>query len=79
MRIFKIKSVSLDVRIFSGRRGLIYKAKGLIEEMYGLTLSLIVGFLLGSSAVWLVSRINDRYTRREEALSRLLLKRAKRY
>jgi len=51
----------------------------LIEEMVGLTLSLIVGFLLGSSAVWLVSRINDRYTQREEALSRLLLKRAKKY
>ncbi len=47
--------------------------------MVGLTLSLIVGFLLGSSAVWLVSQINDRYTQREETLSRLLLKRAKKY
>jgi NhaP-type Na+/H+ or K+/H+ antiporter len=47
--------------------------------MVSLTLSLIFGFLLGTSAVWLVSRINDRYTQREESRSRLLLKRAKRY
>jgi hypothetical protein len=45
--------------------------------MEGLTLSLIVGFLLAYSAVWLVSRINDHYTRREEDLSRVLLKRGR--
>jgi len=39
--------------------------------------SLIVGFLLGASLVWLVSLINDRYIKREKYLSRLILKRAK--
>ena len=39
--------------------------------------SLIVGFLLGASLVWLVSMINDRYIKREKYLSRLILKRAK--
>jgi hypothetical protein len=41
------------------------------------TSSLIVGFLLGGSLVWLVSMINDRYIKREKYLSRLILKRAK--
>jgi hypothetical protein len=41
------------------------------------TLSLIIGFLLGGSLVWLVSMINDRYIKREKFLSRLILKRAK--
>jgi hypothetical protein len=41
------------------------------------TSSLIVGFLLGASLVWLVSMINDRYIKREKYLSRLILKRAK--
>ena len=39
--------------------------------------SLIVGFLLGTSLVWLVSLINDRYIKREKYLSSLILKRAK--
>jgi hypothetical protein len=39
--------------------------------------SLIIGFLLGGSLVWLVSMINDRYIKREKFLSRLILKRAK--
>jgi len=43
----------------------------------GLTLSLIVGFLLGVSAVWLVSRINERYTQWEENVSRVLIKRGR--
>jgi len=38
------------------------------------TSSLIVGFLLGGSLVWLVSMINDRYIKKEEHLSRLILK-----
>jgi len=46
-------------------------------NMKGLTLSLIVGFLLAFSAVWVVSRINDRYAQWEENLSRLLFKRGK--
>jgi len=45
--------------------------------MAGLSLSLIVGFLLGFSSVWLVSRINDRYAQWEENFSRVLLKRGK--
>jgi len=45
--------------------------------MDALTSSLIVGFLIGSSCVWLVSFINDRYHQGEKNLSRLLLKRAK--
>jgi hypothetical protein len=45
--------------------------------MQGLTLSLIVGFLLAYSSVWLVSRINDRYTQWEKNLCRLLVKRGK--
>ena len=45
--------------------------------MHGLTLSLVVGFLLAYSSVWLVSRINDRYTRWEENLCRVLGKRGK--
>jgi hypothetical protein len=40
--------------------------------------SLMIGALLAASAVWLVSRINDVYTRREIFISRLLLKRGKR-
>ena len=42
-----------------------------------LTSSLFVGLLIGSSCVWLVSFINDRFTQREKHLSRLLVKRAK--
>jgi hypothetical protein len=45
--------------------------------MRGLTLSLVVGFLLAYSSMWLVSRINDRYTRWEENLCRVLFKRGK--
>ena len=45
--------------------------------MRGLTLSLVVGFLLAYSSMWLVSRINDRYTRWEENLCRVLAKRGK--
>ncbi len=45
--------------------------------MDALTSSLIIGLVIGSSCVWLVSFINDRYIRREKHLSRLLLKRAK--
>ena len=45
--------------------------------MHGLTLSLVVGFLLAYSSVWLVSRINDRYTRWEENLCRVLETREK--
>jgi hypothetical protein len=45
--------------------------------MPGITLSLIVGFLLGYSSVWLVSRINDRYTQWEKNLCRVLVKRGK--
>jgi hypothetical protein len=45
--------------------------------MNGLTLSLIVGFLLAYSSVWLVSRINDRYTQWEKNLCRVLIKRGK--
>ena len=39
--------------------------------------SLIFGFLLSASLVWLVSLINDRYIKREKYLSRLILKRAR--
>jgi hypothetical protein len=46
-------------------------------EMDALTSSIIVGFLMGASLVWLVSLINDRYIKREKDLSRLVLKRAK--
>ncbi len=45
--------------------------------MEALASSLIVGFLLSASLVWLVSLINDRYIKREKHLSRLVLKRAK--
>jgi hypothetical protein len=47
--------------------------------MNSLSKSLIVGFLLGFLAMCLVSIINDRYTQWEEKISRLLLKRAKKY
>jgi hypothetical protein len=49
----------------------------MVASMAGVTLSLIVGFLLASSAVWLVSRINGRYTQREKDLSRVLAKRGR--
>lgn len=45
--------------------------------MNSLTLSLIVGFVLAYSSVWLVSRINDRYTQWEKNLCRVLVKRGK--
>ncbi len=45
--------------------------------MKGLTFSLIIGFLLASSSVWLISLINDRYTQKEKFISNLLLKRGK--
>jgi hypothetical protein len=41
------------------------------------TSSIIVGFMMGASLVWLASLINDRYTKREKDLSRLVVKRAK--
>ncbi len=45
--------------------------------MEALASSLIFGFLLSASLVWLVSLINDRYVKREKYLSRLILKRAR--
>jgi hypothetical protein len=45
--------------------------------MDSLTSSLIMGFLIGSFCVWVVSLLNDRYIRKERHLSRLLLKRGK--
>ena len=45
--------------------------------MASITLSLIVGFLLACSAMWLVSRINDRHTQKEKDLSRILAKRGR--
>ena len=54
------------------------RAKGKLGgHMEAWALSLIIGFLLGGSLVWLVSMINDRYIKREKYLSRLILKRAK--
>jgi hypothetical protein len=50
----------------------------MVASMAGVTLSLIVGFSLACSAVWLVSRINNRYTQHEKDLSRVLAKRGKR-
>ena len=41
------------------------------------TSSIIVGFLMGASLVWLVSLINDRYSKREKDLSNLVVRRAK--
>ena len=45
--------------------------------MEGLTTSLIIGILLAASAVWLVSFINERYSKKEKTISNLLLRRAK--
>jgi hypothetical protein len=45
--------------------------------MDALTSSLIIGFVIGASCVWLVSFINGRFLQREKHLSALLLKRAK--
>ncbi len=45
--------------------------------MDSVTSSLIIGFLIGSSCLWLVSFLNDRYIQREKHLSRLLVKRGK--
>ncbi len=42
------------------------------------TSSIIVGFMMGTSLVWLVSLLNDRYIKREKDLSRLVVKRGKR-
>jgi len=54
------------------------RAKGKLGGyMEAWTSSLIIGFLLGGSLVWLVSMINDRYIKKEEHLSRLILKRAR--
>ncbi len=39
--------------------------------------SLIIGFLLASSSVWLIALLNETYTHREKKLSRLLQKRAR--
>jgi hypothetical protein len=47
------------------------------KKMDAWTSSLIAGFIMGSSLVWLASLINDRYLRREKDVSRLILKRAK--
>ena len=41
------------------------------------TSSIIVGFLMGASLVWLVSLMNDRYSKREKDLSNLVVRRAK--
>ena len=41
------------------------------------TYSLIAGFVMGSSLVWLASLINNRYIKREKDVCRLVLKRAK--
>jgi len=41
------------------------------------TTSLIAGFVMASSLVWLASLINDHYIKREKDVSRLILKRAK--
>ena len=53
------------------------RAKEVTEHMEGLTLSLIVGILMAYSSVWTVSRIINRYTKREENLCRVLFKRGK--
>jgi hypothetical protein len=45
--------------------------------MKGLTFSLIIGFLLGSSSIWVISVINDRLTQKEKFISNLLLRRGK--
>ena len=45
--------------------------------MDNLSKSLIVGFLLGYLAVWLVSHINNRYTQWEKKICHLLLRRGK--
>ena len=45
--------------------------------MNGMVSSLIVGFLLAFSSLWLIALLNDTYTHREKKLSRLLLKRGK--
>ncbi len=45
--------------------------------MKGLTFSLIIGFLLGSSSLWLISRLNNHYTEKEKFISNLLLRRGK--
>jgi hypothetical protein len=50
-----------------------------MDSLYSLSQSLIAGFLLGYSAMRLVSGINTRYTQWEEKICRLLLKRAKKY
>ncbi len=42
------------------------------------TSSIIVGFMMGTSLVWLVSLLNDRSITREKDLSRLVVKRGKR-
>ena len=47
------------------------------KKMGAWTYSLIAGFIMGSSLVWLASLINDRYLKREKNVSRLILKRAK--
>ena len=46
--------------------------------MHGLTLCLAAGFVLAYSSVWLISRINDRYTHWEKNFCRVLAKRGKR-
>jgi hypothetical protein len=45
--------------------------------MDGLTSSLIIGFLLGSSLGWLIWHLNHRYTQWEKTISRILFKRGK--
>ncbi|MCX5906436.1 MAG: hypothetical protein NTY64_04405 [Deltaproteobacteria bacterium] len=42
-----------------------------------LALALVIGFLFAFFSVWLVSFINNRYTRREKFISSLLQRRAK--
>jgi len=45
--------------------------------MVELAWALGIGFLIGAAAVWIAHRLNDRYTKREKNISRLLMKRAK--
>jgi hypothetical protein len=48
-----------------------------MDNFYSISQSLIAGFLLGYSAMRLISGINSRYTQWEENLCRLLIRRGK--
>jgi hypothetical protein len=56
---------------------LIYTVATALSIPIAAGLSLMVGFLLAYSSMWLISHINDRYTRWEESLCRVLVKRGK--